>query len=541
MRWTRWTLVALVLSSGVAHADEPQLDDDLGAYHRPVATSSKAAQAWFDQGLTWLYAFNHDEAIASFRRAADLDPTCSMVWWGIAVANGPHINFPLVPPDRAAAAWAALEKAKAATGGSDVERALVDALSTRYANPQPDDRRPLDVAYAEAMGRVRERFPKDADVATLYAEALMDLQPWDLWTLDGKPKGRVQEVVETLERAITLSPSHPGALHLHVHALESGPDPARAKPSADLLRTLVPGAGHLVHMPCHVYVRTADFDGAIAANEAAIRADERHRSRFPRTGFYQIYMAHNRQFLCFAAMLAGRSALALDAAKRMVDEIPKEFVEAWGPVVDGFLPIQLHAMVRFGRWDDVLAFPPFADGLIAANAVRRYARGVALTALGRTDDAKVELAALEAAVAAMDDRPMGNNPAKVVLQIPRHLLAGELRFRLGQRDEGLAELREAVKAEDALVFDDPPDWMMAARHPLGAALLEAKRWDEAEATFRADLARFPENGWALYGLLRVLHETARTDEFLAVQARYQKAWAKADVTLHSPCFCQPGR
>lgn len=522
--------------------DAPTLDTDLGAHHRQVTTSSKEAQAWFDQGLVWLFAFNHDDAIAAFRRAGELDPSCTMAWWGVAAANGPHINFPLVPPDRAAAAWEALAKARAsASGASEVEQALVEALAARYADPAPDDRRPLDEAYATAMRRVHERFPRDADVATLYAEALMDLQPWDLWSPSGEPKGRVKEIVAVLERAIALDPAHPGALHLHVHALEAGPDPARARSSADRLRTLVPGSGHLVHMPCHVYVRTADYDGAIAANEAAIEADRRHAARIPKTGFYQVYMAHNRQFLCLAAMLAGRSALALDAAKRMVDDVPPEFVEAWGPVVDGFLSIRLHAMVRFGRWDDILSFPPYAEPLVAANAVRHYARGVALTALGRLDEAARELEALDAAVSAMDDRPMGNNPAKTVLEIPRRLLRGEWLFRRGQRDEGLARLREAVALEDALVFDDPPDWMMASRHPLGAALLEASRWDEAERVFLEDLRRFPENGWSLYGLSRVYHETKKGESLADVVARFGRAWAKADVTLRSPCFCQPGK
>jgi tetratricopeptide (TPR) repeat protein len=393
------------------------------------------------------------------------------------------------------------------------------------------------------MGSVWQRFPDDADVGSLYAESLMDLHPWDLWTPDGQPKQDTQTIVGVLEKVLAFAPDHPGANHLYIHAVEASPDPARANAAAERLRTLVPGASHMVHMPAHIDIRTGRYAQAARSNEQAIAVDRKHAERTGRAGFYRIYMAHNHQFLSFASMMEGRSETAVAAARAMVAGFPRELLAEMGPLVDGYLPIVFHALVRFGRWEQILREPAFPDLMGVANAVRHYARGIALTALGRFDDAQRELGALDALCAVMDDRAIGNNPATTVLKIPQRALRGELEFARGHQDTGIALLREAVAVEDTLVYDEPPDWMMPVRHTLGALLVAAGRHEEADNVYRQDLRRFPENGWSLYGLTQCLEARGMDPEAAEMRARFESAWKRADVTLQSSCFCQarPGR
>ncbi len=545
---TAATMLALLMSAcgssspaAESRIDESYLYARLGKHHRTVTTSSPEAQRYFDQGLILAFSFSHDEAIRSFSQATKHDPHCTMAWWGMALANGPHINFPLMTPEESVAAWAALEQAQSlAAAASPVERALVEALSKRYAQSPPENRQPLDAAYSAAMREVWSRFPEDADVGALYAESLMDLHPWDLWTIDGQPKQDAQEIVATLETVLRLSPNHPGANHLYIHAVEASPDPSRANPSAERLRKLVPDVSHMVHMPSHIDIRTGRYEQASRANELAIDVDRAHAERTGKTGFYQVYRAHNEQFLSFSSMMEGRSAEALDAARGMVNGIPREFLEQMGPFVDGSLPIVFHVLVRFGRWNEILHERAFPDLFGAANAVHFYARGVALTALGKLDEAQHELDALDALCGAMDERTIGNNPAKQVLQIPEKVLRGELEFARGHQDTGIDLVREAVAVEDTLVYDEPPDWMMPVRHTLGALLVTAGRFEEAEKVYRQDLSRFPENGWSLFGLAQALEGRGMKDEASAVRARFQTAWKRADVQLRSSCFCQAG-
>jgi tetratricopeptide (TPR) repeat protein len=553
-KWVAFT--ALVLAAACAtqtpgtsstrgdeHADDakPVLFTDLGDHHRAITTRSSEAQRWFDQGLVLAFAFNHDEAIRSFREAARLDPDCAMAWWGIALANGPHINFPMMTPEHSQVAWDALEHARGvASRASPVERELIEALSARYVKDPPEARTALDTAYADAMRRVWHAHPDDADIGTLFAEAAMDLHPWDLWTLDGKPKPGTDEIIGALEAVLARAPLHPGANHLYIHVMEASPDAGRALASADRLRTLVPGASHLVHMPAHIDVRIGHYAEASFANERAMEVDRKRAERTGRTGFYHVYMAHNAHFLAYASMMEGRSEEAIRSARAMVDGLPAELKESMGPLVDGYLPVMFHVFARFGRWEDILREPEFPPLFGAANCVRFYARGIALTALGRLDEAQHELDQLDALVAVMDERTIGNNPAKVVLEIPRKLLRGELEFRRGNVDGGLALLREAVAIDDQLAYDEPPDWMMPARHTLGAALVQAKRYPEAETVYREDLRRNPENGWSLFGLAQCLTARGEKAEASAVRARFEKAWARADVKLKSSCFCQPG-
>jgi len=517
------------------------LFDGLGGHTRKVTTSSPEAQRYFDQGLLFLYAFNHDEAIRSFRRAAQLDPRCAMAHWGVAIANGPHINNPVVPPERAKAAWDALAAARAVVAGaSPVEQALVRAAGSRYADPPPEDRKPLEQAYADAMGAVHRQYPDDADVGALYAEALADLRPWDLWTPDGQPQPGTKELVATLEAVLAKAPRHPLALHLYIHAVEASPDPGKADGAADALRDLTPGLGHLVHMPSHIDVRRGRWAEAITANAKAMEADRVYRERSPNQGFYRLYMAHNHHMLAYGAMMSGRSALALETMQAMAKGIPLEFVKD-NPWADGFLAMPLEVMLRFGRWDDVLAQADFPDFAPISRAIRLYARGVARAAGGDVAGAKAEQAAFaEARGRVAKEATFGNNTASDILDVAESLMKGEILYREGKKDEGIAALREAVAREDKLRYDEPPDWIQPVRHALGAALLGAGRFEEAEAVFREDLARLPDNGWGLYGLHRALQMQKKSAESAVAEKRFDGVWKEADLTIKSPCLCLPG-
>jgi len=521
---------------------EADLYADLGADVRfGASTKVPLAARLFDQGLTLAYAFHHGEAARLFGLAAEADPTLAIAWWGQALVRGPHINDPTVSPERSALAWDALTRARALTAtASERERALIDALGARYAATPPADRAPLDAAYADAMRAVRRRFPADPHVGALTAEALMDLHPWDLYTPQGLPKEYTPEITSLLEETLAQDPRQIGAAHLYIHAMEASREAAKAAAAANLLRTAVPGAGHLVHMPAHIDVRTGAWAAASEANRRAIEADAKHRARVPKTGFYRIYMMHNRHFLAFSSMMEGRSAEALAAARAMVAEVPPEFIDAAGPFADGLMPVALHVLLRFGRWEEVLQEAPLDPRLTVSEAVRRYARGAALGALGRLDEAEAEMRALDAAIAKVDDRPIGNNPAVKVLEIPRKVLAGEVAFRRGRKDEGIKLLREAAALEDTLLYDEPPDWMTPVRHALGATLIAAKRWGEAEAVFQEDLARFPENGWSLTGLALALRGRGAAGDAAKAEARAKAAFARADTAIDSACLCQPG-
>ncbi len=525
-----------------AAVPDPIALDGLGSHARPVTHASPEAQRWFDQGLDLVFGFNHDEALKAFARAAAVSPGCAMCFWGIAYASGPHINNPAVSADRAAAAVDAVQKARAvAEAASPVEQALIAALDTRYTFPQPADRGPLDVAYAEVMRSVRKAFPADADVAALTAEALMDLHPWDLYEQDGRPKAWTNEIVATTETALALDPRNPLANHLYVHAVEGSSDPARGARAADLLRDLQPGLGHMVHMPSHIDVRTGQWDKAVEANRRAIEADRRYTGLVPQQGFYALYMIHNHQMLAYAALMSGRSAEALAAAREMVKGIPADFRKSATPVIDGYTALPLEVLLRFGRWDEILAEPDLGDDLPASRTLRHAARGIAFSARGDLLHARDEQSGFEAARALVPPSfAMGQNPVSNVLAIAGHLLAGELLFSEGHERKGIEELRRAVAAEDSLRYDEPPAWVQPVRHALGAALTRSRRYREAEAVFREDLRRVPGNGWSLYGLARVLRLQGKTREAATSEQRFAQAWEHADVQIRAACFCLQG-
>jgi tetratricopeptide (TPR) repeat protein len=537
----RFSFAALSLVASVAFAaDTPAWKPyDLGTHHRAVSTKSAAAQKAFDQGLIWSFAFNHDEAERAFQEAARQDPDLAMAWWGIALVNGPHINNPMVDEAHAKAAWEALGEArKRAAKASDVEKALIEALGARYAMPQPKDRAPLEAAYAKAMAGVSQRFPKDADVAALYAESLMDTRPWDQWTADGKPQPGTEEILAALEAALKLQPDNPLALHLTIHALEASPHPERASAAADRLRALVPDASHLVHMPSHIYARTARWTDAASANERAQAVDKSYQERQKEIGFYRIYMAHNTHFLAFTAMMQGRSAVALAKTKEILDSLSPEWVKENAFLADAFTTVHWEAEKRFGKWEEILKEPPLVPGLPVSTAYMHFVRAIANASLGRLEDAEKEQAAF---IASLKDVPKdalwSANSAQDVFAVAVPYLEGELAYRKGNLDEAAAKLREAAKKEDFLKYDEPPDWTVPSRHALGAVLLEAKRPADAEAAYREDLVRYPENGWSLYGLANALDAQGKTAEAKTVRARFEKAWERADVKLPASCLC----
>ncbi len=538
-------LLFLTSCGGEATAPSQQtagLFEGLGDHSRPVTAASEEAQRFFDQGLAFLYGFNQDEAIRSFTRAVELDPACAMAHWGIAYANGPHINDMEVAPEGAEAAWRALEKArKHAAAGTEEERALIAALASRYASPQPEDRAPLDAAYALAMKEVWEAHPDDADIGALYAEALMNEHPWDLWEHDGTARPWTAGIVSVLERTLELDPDHPLALHLYIHAVEASADPGAADDAADRLRNLMPGLGHMVHMPSHIDVRRGRWEEAITANTLAMRADHRYAALSPDQDFYRLYMAHNHHMRAFAAMMVGRSELALQSVREMVEEFPADWLEANASWADGWVAMPIEALMRFGKWEEILQEPEIPEYLPLSRSLRLYARGVAYAAMSRVEEARAEQALFRQERGRVpEDAIFGNNSAHALLDVAEALLDGEILYRAGKEEEGFAALREAVRREDALRYDEPPDWIQPVRHALGAALLRSGKWAEAEEVFRADLRKLPDNGWSLYGLGRALRFQGKAAEAEIVEADFERAWANADIKIASPCFCQSG-
>ena len=515
------------------------LFDGLGDHHRKITTASPQAQRYFDQGLTWAFAFNHDEAIRSFKEAARLDPGCAMAYWGIALCNGPHINNPAMTPKQSAAAWDALQKAlELKDKSSRTERALIEALAHRYDLPAPPDRKPFDEAYAEAMGQVWITNRSDADVGALYAEARMDLRPWDLWTHDGKPQPGTEEIIAVLDHVLSTDPDHPGVNHLYIHAVEASPSPSRALAAADRLRNAVPASGHLMHMPSHIDVLTGAWDKAARQNELAIAADRKYRKQVPKQGFYRVYMAHNQHMLAFACMMQGRSKDAIRAAREMVAGVPADYAKENAALVDGYMGAPYDALKRFGRWDEILREPPPPAYLPITTAMWRFNRGVSYAAKGQLAQAEREQLAFKQAVAKVPpDAVMAINPAHKILSIADHMLAGEIAIARKDLDKAIAELTEAVALEDQLAYMEPPEWVQPVRHTLGAVLLSAARYDEADRVYRADLQEWPNNGWSLYGLSKALRAQGRTAEADKIQKQFQAVWAGADIKIDSSCLC----
>jgi tetratricopeptide (TPR) repeat protein len=509
------------------------LYDDLGTHHFAVTTTVPAAQQYFDQGLRLYYAFNHAEAIRAFEEAARMDPRCAMCYWGTALAHGPNINMPM-DADGAAAAWAALQQALAVREhASERERGFIDALATRYAAHAPAERAPLDSAYARAMAELAKQYPDDVEVRALAAEALMDLSPWQYWEADGAPRPQTGEILRHLEAALALNADHPGANHFYIHAVEAV-DPERALPMAERLAGLMPGAGHLVHMPGHIYVRVGRYLDAIRANEHALHADEKYiRDHNPAAGIYTLsYYPHNYDFLAFASSMIGRSQQALAATDRMQALVPAELLREPGLILlQNHLTRGLQLRVRFARWQEILDAPaPDAD-LPYARGIWHYARGRALAAGGDAAAAEAELAALrrEASHPSLQQAAVEFNGAVDILGVAADVLAGHIAAARRSYASAVTHLHAAAAREDALLYGEPPEWSVPVRQELGLVLLAAGRAADAEATFREERRRFPENGWSLDGLARSLAAQDRTAEAGEARQRFEAVWRGADV------------
>lgn len=511
----------------------------LGTHHRKVSTKVAGAQKAFDQGLIWAFAFNHDEAVRAFQEAARLDPTLAMAWWGIALVNGPHINNPSLDDGHAATAWEALVQAKARmASASPLEQSLIAALERRYAKPNPADRKALDEAYAQAMGVVATRFPKDADVAAMHAEALMDVRPWDQWTREGEPQPGTMEILAALDRCLRLAPNHPLGLHLTIHATEGSPHPERGKAAADRLRMLVPDAGHLVHMPGHTYARIGDWKGAALANVRAMEADARYRARQPVIGFYGLYMVHDADFLAYTALMEGRKDVALTQTKAVANSFPLAWVVENAAFVDSFQSRYWEGLKRFGMWEELLAEPAPDPRLPLSTAYWHALRGTAFAAQGKVAEALREQEAFESALPKIPESfSWGSNNARAVMQVAKAYLAGEIAFRQGRIEGAVEQLEQAAKLEDALKYDEPPACVIPARHALGAVLMSVKRAKDAEHVYRADLKAYPGNFWSLLGLHQALQAQGRTQEAAKVGKTLKLAQARAEVKAETSCLC----
>jgi len=513
---------------------------DIGGVHREVTTASPEAQMWFDRGLGLAFGFNHEEAIACFERAAAADPDCAMCYWGKAYALGPNYNNAEMTEEQSEAAYDAVQLAvEKMDNASAAEQQLIQALAARYDYPAPERRTELEQAYADAMREVQAAHPNDADITALTAEAVMMLRPWKLWSPEGEPAPETPEIRAILEAGLESAPDHPALCHLYIHVMEAGPEAEAAVAVAQTLETLTPGLGHLIHMPSHIYTWTGRYDDVIRVNLRAVEVDRAFVEHAGRENFYTLYRLHNYHFVAYGAMFDGRREVALAHARELVSELPATLLEQYADFLDVFVGTPYHVMVRFGMWNEILDEAEPAENLLATRAVWRYARGIALASLGRVDEAVVEQEAfLEARDAVPESRLLFNNPVKEILGVATAVLAGEIEYRKGNLDVAFDHLREAVELDVQLNYDEPWGWMEPARHALGALLTEQKRYDEAVSVYEANLARYPENGWALHGLAESLRGLGRGDEAAAAQERFQTAWDDADIVIPGSCFCK---
>ena len=514
-----------------SNSDTVPLYTNLGSHHKRISTKVALTQQYFDQGLRLVYGFNHAEAIRSFTRAAELDPTCAMCYWGIALAYGPNINAPM---DSASgvAAYAAAQKALALKShATAAERAYIEAVAQRYAEVPPTDRARLDTVYSRAMGQVAKANANDLDAATLYAESLMDLRPWNYWRPNGTPYPGTNELVRQLKKVISRTPNHPGACHYYIHAVEAV-TPKAAVPCAERLARLMPGEGHMVHMPAHIYIRVGRWNDAVEANQHAIHTDEVFIEGQHPMGVYPLaYYPHNIHFLAFASTMAGRSKQAIESSNTLTSKVNVDVARQVG-MLQEMLPYHALTLTTFGKWDEVLAVPLPPEDIRFSYAMAHYARGVAHAAMGQWPEAQAALDTVTGINAATPEGADG----KTALSIAVHALSGEIATRHGDLEAGINHFREAAKIEDAGLYFEPPKWYYPIRHSLGAALVKAGRNAEAEKVYRQDLRRFPENGWSLFGLAQALRAQGKNTEAAAAEARFRRAWASTDVTLTASRF-----
>ena len=539
---------------------------DLGSHGRTVSTESPEAQRWFDRGLVWLYGFNHEESIACFERALEADPSCVMAHWGIGYAAGPNYNdpWPEDPEDVVARLGPAHRASQSALAGiadaTDAEQALIVALVERYPSSAPaGDCALWNDRYADAMRLVYQDHRGDLDIAALFAEALMNRTPWALWDLDtGKPAdgSNTLEARDVLEGALATPAgrSHPGVLHMYIHLIEMSPHPEDALRAADQLRGLAPDAGHLQHMATHIDVLCGHYQEVIDTNSAAIVADRLYLDREGPLNAYSLYRAHNYHFKLYGSMLAGQIQPALEVAQEMVATLPPELLamDGMADLLESFMPLRMHVLIRFGRWDEIIetALPADQNLMCVTTAIIRYARGVALAATGRVDESEAERESFRAAVTRVPaSRMMFNNTCLDILAVASEMLDGELEYRRGDFDSAFAHLRRSIELDDQLPYDEPWGWMQPTRHAYGALLLEQGEIEAAEAVYRADLGfdatlprayQHPDNVWSLHGLHECLVSLGKEAEADMVQLRLNLALARTDVEINASCYCRLG-
>jgi len=509
----------------------------LGSHHHKISTKNARVQRLFDQGIKLSFGFNHAEAIRSFREAARLDRHCAMCWWGVAFALGSNINLPM-QPDAVKPAWQALQNAEALKRyASREERDWIDALATRYSPDANADRAQLDAAYVDAMGELWKKYPRDLDAGTFYAEAMMDTQPWDYWQADGvTPKGHGADIVATLEKIIKRSPNHPGALHLYIHAVEASTTPERAEAAADRLEKLMPGAGHVVHMPSHIYYRVGRYADAAKVNALAALVDEQYIAACRAQGFYPIgYYGHNIHFLWTSSEMQGRYQAAIDAARRLVKAVGPDAAKV-GPQAQLFFFTPIATYLRFGKWDEILAEPLPPAELKLQMVVTRLARGFAFANKGDAEGAKREREALATLAADPELATYGMVPAAQMAQLALTELDGEIARKSGNLGEAIADFTKAVTLEQALPYTEPPYWHQPASHLLGAVLLQAGQPAQAEAVYRKSLTSYRLDGWSLYGLAQAQDAQGHHADADATRKELAAVWKLADVKLTASRF-----
>lgn len=535
---------------------------DLGTYSRP-ASAIPEAQIWFDRGLVWLFAYNHEEAVVCFEKVVEADPACALAHWGIAYAMGPNYNKPwevFTPDEKAPAldrAHAALRAGLALDGANSVERALIETLASRYpTDPGIEDYQPFNDGFAAAMKPVYDANPDDLDIAFVYAEAMMNRTPWQLWDFHNgvpNPDASTPEAMAVLERAFDQTPGawdHPGLLHMYIHLMEMSPHPERALRHGDRLKDLVPDAGHLVHMGTHIDVLCGEYQNVLYRNLAAARVDDVFKAYAGPANFYALYRIHNLHFAFYGAMFLGQKAAAVDAVVRLRGEVPDEVVRSYPDIFETFVAAAPHVYIRFGMWSEILELeqPEDKELYVTTNALIYYAKAVALANLGRHAEAEAVMADFTAAYADVPDtRMLFNNKARDVLAIAEEMMHGEIAFKAGRRTEGLDHLRKAVDLEDNLAYEEPWSWPQPSRHALGALLMEAGEYGEAESVFRADLgldgklprpSQHPRNVWALHGLNECLERRGETVELPHVKLLLDQAVARADIPIRASCLCR---
>jgi tetratricopeptide (TPR) repeat protein len=520
---------------------QAQIFDGMGPYTRKVTTDSAEAQRYFNQGLNWLYAFNHDEAVLAFTRAAELDPGCAMAWWGIAQAQGPNYNDWMMSESRSAAAWEALQNAVAAIDNENaVEIALIEALQNRYAAAHDPDRWDLDSGFADAMDEVYARYPDDPDVGSLYAESLMVLHPWMLYRSDGEPaREDTLVLVEVLERVQANEPYHPGANHLYIHAIEPSNDKARAIPAAQRLNDLVPSSGHMMHMPSHIYVQVGMWDEAIEQNNKAMAADAEYRRRAPDQIIQHMYMTHNAHMRAYASMMAGREEEAMASARSMWDNFPEELLPVVAAFVDPTMCSVYDVQKRFGRWEALLAEPAPPAYLPITTAMWRAHRAIAYAALKDFDSAIAEQAAFREAMRAIPAEPGFASYGDVmkILLVSEYFVSAEIALQQGELEIAAGLLEQAADIEDTIGYGEPPIWLQPVRHTLGAVYLKAGEPEQAARVYREDLAQWPRNGWSLLGLSQALEAGGDMQAAQVARREFEKVWANADEPATTSCKC----